>query len=194
MEFREQTWAEAMRVGRRGDASTYERLLREIAKVLRGLIRCRLARLGLSVDEAEDVVQEVLLGLHMKRHVWDETRPLLPWLHAIVRYKLTDTVRRLRREARYRCDLTLEEWSSAFEAVAQDVDRGLVDIEYHVDRLPVGQREVVRALALEGASVQVTAKKLQTSEGAVRMTLHRALQRLVIAADVRRLKSTKGKV
>jgi RNA polymerase sigma-70 factor, ECF subfamily len=193
METREQIWAEAMLAGRRGDAAAYERLLGEIAQALRGLIRGRLVRLGSAGHEAEDLVQEILIGLHTKRHTWDEGRPFLPWLHAIARYKLADAGRRLRREAHYRRDVTPDQWETLFEAPAQDFDRALVDLDRHVNGLPAGQREVVRALAIDGTSVRATAQKLRTSEGAVRVTLHRALQRLAAAAHLERTKSTVDK-
>jgi RNA polymerase sigma factor (sigma-70 family) len=106
MDPREQLWAEAMRAERQGDAAAYQRLLKEIADLLRRLIRSRLAQLGLSTHEAEDLVQEVLISLHTRRHTWDADRPFLPWLHAITRYKFIDAARRLKRETRYRIDLT----------------------------------------------------------------------------------------
>jgi RNA polymerase sigma-70 factor (ECF subfamily) len=134
-----------------------------------------------------------LIGLHTKRHTWDGDRPFLPWLHAIARYKLADAARRLRREARYRRDITPDQWSTFFEAPAEYFERVLVDLDRHVNGLPVGQREVVRALAIEGATVRTTAEKLQTSEGAVRVTLHRALQRLAAAAKIERSKPIRGK-
>jgi RNA polymerase sigma-70 factor (ECF subfamily) len=183
MDPREELWAAAMRAERRGDAAAYEGLLADIAKTLRALIRGRLSRLGMNAHETEDILQDVLIGLHTVRHSWDANRPFLPWLHAIVRYKLSDAVRRRRREARYRYDLTLEEWSYVPAATHEDPDLGLVDLNRHLGELSAGQREVVRSLALEGASVRETAQKLKTSEGAVRVTLHRALQRLASIAN-----------
>ena len=180
---REQLWSEAMRAERRGDAASYGRLLREVAELLRKVIRARLARLGLGVDDTEDLVQEVLIGLHNKRHTWDDTRPFLPWLYAVTRYKVADAARRLRREAHYFRDISDDEWSSLFEATEEDeMERGAIDLEGHLSRLPAGQREVVRAWAIEGTSIRATAEKLGTSEGAVRVTLHRALKRLAAAA------------
>lgn len=184
-ETREQLWSEAMRAGRCGDAAAYSGLLRDVAELLRKVIRARLARVGLGVDETEDVVQEVLIGLHNKRHTWDATRPFLPWLYVVTRYKVADTARRLRREAHYLRDISEEEWSSLCEATEEDeMERGAIDLEGHLSRLPAGQREVVRAWAIEGTSVRATAEKLGTSEGAVRVTLHRALKRLAAAAGL----------
>ena len=183
---REQRWSEAMRAGRCGDAAAYGRLLSDVAEFLRKVIRARLARLGLGVEETEDVVQEVLIGLHNKRHTWDATRPFLPWLYAVTRYKVTDAARRLRREARHFRDISEDEWSSLFEATEEEErERGAIDLEGHLCRLPAGQREVVRAWAIEGTSVRATAEKLGTTEGAVRVTLHRALKRLAAAAGLR---------
>lgn len=184
---REQLWSEAMRGERRGDAVAYGRLLHELAEVLRKLIRGRLARLGLGIEETEDVVQEVLIGLHNKRHTWDVTRPFLPWLYAVTRYKVADAARRLRREAHYIRDISDDEWTSLFEASEEDeMERNMIDLEGHLSRLPASQREVVRAWAIDGSSVRATAEKLGTSEGTVRVTLHRALRRLASAAAGRR--------
>jgi RNA polymerase sigma-70 factor (ECF subfamily) len=194
MDVREELWASAMRAERQGDAAAYESLLAEIAKTLRALIRGRLSRLGVNAHETEDILQEVLMGLHTVRHRWDPDRPFLPWLHAIARYKLSDAVRRRRREARYRCDLTLEEWSEVLAEPHEDPDRELVDLDRHLDELSTGQREVVRSLALEGASVRETAQKLNTSEGAVRVTLHRALQRLASIANLTASRPSKVKL
>ena len=194
MDPREELWAAAMRAERRGDAAAYEGLLADIAKTLRALIRGRLSRLGMNGHETEDILQDVLIGLHTVRHSWDANRPFLPWLHAIVRYKLSDAVRRRRREARYRYDLTLEEWSYVPAATHEDPDLGLVDLNRHLGELSAGQREVVRSLALEGASVRETAQKLKTSEGAVRVTLHRALQRLASIANLAASRRSKEKI
>jgi RNA polymerase sigma-70 factor (ECF subfamily) len=182
MSPREDLWADAMRAERRGDGVAYERLLKDIALMLRRLVRARLAKVGLSVHEAEDVVQEILIGLHAKRHTWDETRPLLPWLYTITRYKFIDAARRLRREASYRVEITMDELSEIFEAPAEDTDRSMLDLDRHLASLPQGQEKVVRALALDGATVRATAQKLHTSEGSVRVLYHRALRRLTARA------------
>jgi RNA polymerase sigma-70 factor (ECF subfamily) len=93
-----------MRAERRGDGVAYERP--HLALMLRRRVRTPLAKVGLRVHEAEDVVQEILIGLHAKRHTWDETRPLVPGLYTITRDKFIDAGRRLRREASWRVEIT----------------------------------------------------------------------------------------
>jgi RNA polymerase sigma-70 factor (ECF subfamily) len=45
-------------------------------------------------SEAEDVVQEVLLTIHLKQGTWDPSREIGPWLTAITRNKIIDVFRR----------------------------------------------------------------------------------------------------
>lgn len=178
MEGREKSWTEAMRSARQGDVVAYEWLLGDIAKVLRGVVAGRLAKLGLSTAETEDIVQEVLIGLHSRRSSWDDTRPLLPWLYAIVHYKMVDTARRLRREARRNLNLSPHEWETLLAAPQFDIERAMVNVDRHLTELPAGQRDVVLALSVEGISVKAAAERFQQSEGSIRMAWHRALTRI----------------
>ena len=164
-EQREQRWAEAMRAERRGDAVVYERMLKEVATALRRSLAPRLVRAGLGAHEAEDLVQEILIGLHGKRDTWDSARPFLPWLYAISRYKLIDFTRHRRHETRRRVDLPLEDWLDIVESPADEVNRSMWDVDRHIAVLPVSQRKIVRAIAVEGASVRNVALGLATSEG-----------------------------
>jgi RNA polymerase sigma-70 factor (ECF subfamily) len=182
VEEREQRWAEAMRAERRGEAVAYERMLKEVANTLRRSLAPRLVRVGLGAHEAEDLVQEILIGLHGKRHTWDPARPFLPWLHTITRYKLIDFMRHRRGDTRRRVDLALEDWLE-IECSTHEANRSMWEVDRHLAVLPVSQRKIVRAIAVEGASVRNVARGLATSEGAVRMTLHRAIRRLLAAAD-----------
>jgi RNA polymerase sigma-70 factor, ECF subfamily len=179
----EQRWSDAMRAERRGEAVVYEHMLKDVAAVLRRSVAPRLARVGIAAHEAEDLVQEILIGLHSKRHTWDSARPLLPWLHAIARYKLVDFMRHRGRETRRRVDLSLENWLEIVDPLGDETNISTWEVDRHLAALPIGQRKIVRAIAVEGASVRDVALRLATSEGAVRVAFHRAIKRLVGAAD-----------
>src|SRR5258705_10915345 len=183
VEEREQRWAEAMRAERRGEAVAYERMHKEVATALHRSLASRLVRVGLGPHEVEDLVQEILIGLHGKRHPWDPARPFLPWFHTITRYKLIDFMRHRRGDTLRRVDLPLEDWVEIVESPAYEADRSAWEVDRHLAVLPVSQRRIVRAIAVEGASVRNVARGLATSEGAVRVTLHRAIRRLLAAAD-----------
>ena len=183
VEEREQHWAEAMRAERRGEAVVYERMLKEVATALRRSLAARLVRVGFGAHETEDLVQEILIGLHNKRHTWDPARPFLPWLHTITRYKFIDFMRHRRRDMRRRVDLPLDDWLEMIDPPADEANRSTWEVDRHIAMLPVSQRKILRAIAVEGASVRNIARGLATSEGAVRVTLHRAIRRLLGAAD-----------
>ena len=178
MTDREELWAEAMRAANRGDALAYSGLLEEIAQVLRGVVRRRLGQLGLNADEAEDVVQEALIGIHLKRATWDETRPILPWVHAIARYKMLDAARKLGRTRRRHVAAPVEDWAEILAAPPTAPEVSAFEVERLLGALPARQQEVVRAMTVEGGTVREVAARFGMSEVAVRVALHRGLSRL----------------
>src|SRR6195256_3253874 len=79
-----------------GDAASHRALLARLSRRLRAYYKGKLAGLGRDASEAEDLVQEAVLAIHIKRHTYDPAEPLTPWVHAIARYKLIDFLRRNR--------------------------------------------------------------------------------------------------
>src|SRR5258708_14440658 len=79
-----------------GDAASHRALLDRLSRRLRAYYKGKLARIGRGPAEAEDLVQEAVLAIHLKRHTYDPVEPLTPWVHAIARYKLIDFLRRTR--------------------------------------------------------------------------------------------------
>ena len=171
MKDREAQWSNLMRAARAGDGAAYERCLREMAKALRPLVRRGLFRAGADPAETEDVVQDILIAVHLKRQTWDESRPIGPWIAGIARYKIIDAARR--RGGRR--NLPIEDFAEVLPAEAEPEAASERDVARSLDTLPEGQRKVVRAIAIEGASIAVAAQIFNMSEGAVRVALHRGL-------------------
>ena len=76
MREHEVEWTDLMRSAIAGDGAAYHRLLKAITPVLRAAARRGLARAGQPVDQSEDIVQDVLLAVHLKRHTWNSAPPL----------------------------------------------------------------------------------------------------------------------
>src|SRR3981189_3854961 len=76
-----------------GAAASPRALLKRLGRRLRAYYKGKLAGLGRDATEAEDLVQEAVLAIHIKRHTYDPAEPLTPWVHAIARYKLIDFLR-----------------------------------------------------------------------------------------------------
>src|ERR1700755_371114 len=116
-----------MRSAIAGDDAAYHRLLKAVPPVLRAAARRGLARAGQPVDQAEDIVQDILLTVHLKRHTWDVEAPFAPWLFAIARNQLIDALRRRGRRifvniddfAETLADQPAAETASANEIAAQ---------------------------------------------------------------------------
>src|SRR6267154_2378918 len=85
-----------MVAGLDGDAAAHRLLLERLSRLLRGYYKRRLERIGRGATEAEDLMQEALLAIHTRRHTYDPSELLTPWVHAIARYKLIDHLRRTR--------------------------------------------------------------------------------------------------
>ena len=94
MRGREDEWTDLMRSANAGDHLAYHRLLKAVTPVLRAAARRGLARAGQPVDQSEDIVQDILLAVHLKKHTWDPNAPFAPWLFTIARNKLIDALRR----------------------------------------------------------------------------------------------------
>lgn len=150
-----------------GDEKAYSDFLGEAARVIRGWARRWTAAGG---SDAEDIVQEALLAVHVKRHTWRHDAPVVPWLHAIARHKFVDTVRRQSRRPTVGIDGLEETLASAETEKVRDWEIGRA-----LEGLAPGQRSVVNAISIEGCTVAETAKRLNMNETAVRVALHRGL-------------------
>lgn len=181
MNERDDDWAGLMRAANNGDAAAYNRLLTSLAPAIRAVARRGLGRAGLAAEEAEDIVQETLLAIHLKRHTWDPALPLGPWVRAIARNKLIDAFRRRGRRNHVPIDDVVE--TLAADTAEHTPLPGRLDA--HLQSLPDRQRSVVQAISLDGASIRETATRLGMSEGAVRVALHRGLAALSVKFGVR---------
>jgi RNA polymerase sigma-70 factor, ECF subfamily len=171
---RDEEWTGLMRLAISGDDGAYHRLLKSITPVLRAVARRGLSRAGQPVDQSEDIVQDILLAVHLKRHTWDTNAPFAPWLFAIARNKLIDTLRRRGRRIFVDIDDLAETLPG--EQAAETATAG--EVAAQLQTLPERQREVLQSIAVESASIKDTARKFSMSEGAVRVALHRGLASL----------------
>jgi RNA polymerase sigma-70 factor (ECF subfamily) len=171
---REEEWASWMRSAIAGNSRAYHKLLTAITPHLRVIVRRRCDQFGAPTSEAEDVVQEVLLAIHLKRGTWDPARPLGPWLSALVRNKLVDSLRRRGR----RIDIPLEDVEATLENDERLSASDRMDVEQILAKLGDRQRTIVQSISIEGTSVRETADGLKMTEVAVRVSLHRALKAL----------------
>jgi RNA polymerase sigma-70 factor (ECF subfamily) len=165
-----------MRAGLMGDAAAYRRALSLLAPMLRAPVRATLARYGRGPDAVEDVVQETLLAIHLKRATWDPAQPVGPWARAIAKYKTIDFLRR--RNERLHADIA--DFAETLPSQDGAPAEGVFVAQMAMARLPSRDRDIVESIAIQGASARETGERLGLSEGAVRVALHRALKALAV--------------
>ena len=105
--------ARLMRAALAGDDKAYAGFLHAVAGLVRAFARRRTGQGGI---DPEDIVQETLLAVHVKRHTWKADAAVTPWLYAIARYKLIDAYRRRGR----RIDVEIDEIADTFAAPEPD--------------------------------------------------------------------------
>jgi RNA polymerase sigma-70 factor (ECF subfamily) len=158
-----------------GDAASHRVLLEQLSRRLRAYYKGKLARIGRGAAEAEDLVQEAVLAIHLKRHTYDPADPLTPWVHAIARYKLIDFLRRTRTSI---SDVPIEE-ADTIMAHDDNVDaESTYDVRRLMERLPKNMRCSIEAVKLEGLSIAEAAKRCGISEPGVKVSIHRGLKTL----------------
>lgn len=170
MSDRNDRWGHLLRRANRGDGAAYAAFLTECAPVIRNIVR---ARSG-GGDEVEDVVQEVLLAIHAKRHTWREADPVTPWLYAIARYKTVDLWRRRKGGT----PVPIEDLAEVLPDERSGEVTAARDLAGLLDRIDARSAGIVRAVGIEGESAGEVGARLGMSEGAVRVAYHRAMQRL----------------
>lgn len=171
---REQEWAGLLQAAIKGDEHAYRRFLQSVSAVVRSAVRRRASGHGIGAGDVEDVVQETLLAIHLKRHTWAEVSSIGSWIAAITRNKLVDALRRRGRRA----EVSLADLGDTLPFADPDPGFSRSELDRMFTHLKTRQQEIVRSVSIDGYSVRETAERLAMTEVAVRVALHRALKAL----------------
>ena len=174
MNEREHEWANQMRAALKGDQIAYRSVLQSLTIFLRAEVRRGFARYGRGSADIEDVMQEALLAIHLKRETWRTDEPIGPWVRAIARNKVIDSLRRTGR----RINVPIDDVIDILPAAEPSEHLTERDAEQILSKLNGRQREIVESISINGSSIRETAAKLEITEGAVRVALHRGLAAL----------------
>ncbi len=167
-----------MRAAQQGDRHAYHLLLQEVAQRMRRLIAARAPWLGQA--DIEDIVQDVLLSLHMARATWDPARPFMPWIAAIARNRLTDHARRYKRRQAF--DQAASDLAEVFSTTpGQSHAEGVVNlmsVRSAMADLSPGERRAFELVRLRELSLAEAAQQSETTAGAIKVAVHRASRKL----------------
>lgn len=164
-----------------GNNAAYAAFLTRSSVHLRAYFRRRLVTFP---DDVEDLVQETLLALHNQRHTYRSSQRLTPWLYAIARYKLIDSLRA--HSARRSLEVPIDAEMSDNALVEKDSAHAEArrDLMKLIATLPDRYRLPIVKVKIEGRSVTETSLHLGISESAVKIGIHRGLK--LLAKQTRR--------
>lgn len=169
----EDNWGWLMAQAQEGNSHHFVTLLQEVSTFLRPFL---LQRMG-GMDQAEDVLQEILLTLHRARHTYDPTRPFKPWLYAVANSRVMEFWRKHKKREEFESPLIDEQTEMLI--AEEDISRfELETLKQALDQLSESQQEIIRLLKIEGHSVKEVAEKLSMSEAAVKVAAHRGYKKI----------------
>jgi RNA polymerase sigma-70 factor (ECF subfamily) len=156
-----------------GDTTVYQTLLQECARIIRGYVYARVGARDRSA--VEDIVQDTLLAIHTKYHSYDPSMAFLPWLRTIAHHKLIDHWRRQKIS-----DIVSIDDNEIHLLIASDTQQTdtIMSLEKLFENLSDKQKHIVQLARLEGKTMVEIATELSLSVSDVKVTLHRAIQKL----------------
>jgi len=170
------SWEMLMAAAQAGDGKAYDRLLRQLLPLLRGVARRRIS----NAAEAEDAVQDTLLTLHAVRHTYQPDRPLRPWVLTICERRCVDRLRLRRRHAQ--ADAAGPEALATIAAPGmEEAGQGAVlrgELHAMVASLPRAQRVAVTLTKLQDLSLVQASAASGLSVGAIKVACFRGVRAL----------------
>ncbi len=155
-----------------GDKAAYRQFLELCETWLHGFFRRRIAPC-----DVDDLVQDTLIAVHMKLRTYDATRPLLPWLAAIARYRWVDRLRKFYRAG----EESLGDIAS--DQSEEDVVAAQLSIDALFKRLPPAQAMAIRLVKIKGLSIVEASNETGQSEALVKVNIHRGLKKLAALVE-----------
>lgn len=150
----------------KGDKDSYETFL-ELCSMLLKPYLIHLGGRYAGRENTEDILQEVLVTLHKKKHTYRPDRAFLPWLYTMARHRFIDDYRAKKRLPK----TTTLEYDIPLEYDGAEFDLGPV-----MDLLTAKQREMLLLVKVEGATYEEAAKTLHMSVPAVKVGIHRIIK------------------
>jgi RNA polymerase sigma-70 factor (ECF subfamily) len=140
---------------------------------------------------AEDVFQNTFLQVHTKRGLYEDGRPVRPWLYAIATHQAVDALRKVGRHPTISLDQRVEgsetEPGSLIDLLTSDVPGPLSQMQEDerrewvksaISRLPDTLRQTLILAYYQDLKYREIAEILKIPVGTVKSRLHAALSKL----------------
>jgi len=171
-------FARLMGGAQNGDRVAYASLLQDLVPVLRRLMRHKLG--FMQATDREDLVQDVLLSLHVARATYNAARPFIPWLMSIAHNRVVDCTRRHKKI--WANEVLVDEFTESMcdeASLSPEAEYGDPEaLHQAVSRLPAQQRTAIELLKFRELSLKEAADLSGISMSALKVSVHRAVKNL----------------
>lgn len=165
---------------RTGDQSAYQLFLQKISILLRAYLRKSVK--SSNTDTIEDLMQETLISIHSKKHLYDDNQKILPWIYSISKYRLIDAHRK--KKVRPEVFGSEDDFENMFstendpESQLELKESASDGVDTLLSQLTEQQRLILKLAKVEEKSIAEISKETGLSTSAVKVTIHRALESL----------------
>lgn len=163
-----------------GDQAAYRAFLNAVSDLARRFVARKIG----AHNDVDDVVQEILISIHKALRTYDPVRPCMPWLAAIMHYRLSDWLRSHYAAAGQKT-IPIEDVADFLISDVTAEPFAHEHIHKAVETLSESQQAVINAMYQKDLSVKETSQKLGLSVSAVKVTAHRAYRKLRQKLDER---------
>jgi RNA polymerase sigma-70 factor (ECF subfamily) len=181
-ETEERELSTLMRAAQCGDHAAYAQLVRKIMPLLQRALRIRHG--FLQAADRDDLMQDVLLSLHRAMATYDSRREFVPWLMAIARNKMVDRARRFARSTAN--EILVDDWAEIGAEPSTSYMERYGDPEAlreAISHLSPLQQRAIELFKLGELTSKEAATVVGTTPGALRVSVHRAINSLRASLD-----------
>ena len=162
------------------DSASFQQLYRKYG----GLLFTAISQVLNDHHDAEDVMQEVLVQIWNKAHLYEPRKGKpLTWLATMARNRAIDRIRSKQRRSRLNDEIEVEnksvqpEFEESVSDTLEDKERNLI-IHKAVNRLTDDQREAIELAYFSGLTQTEVAERLNEPLGTIKARIRRGVNRL----------------
>lgn len=155
-----------------GSAREYEQLLVELSAFIERYLRSRIG----AHQNLEDWGQDILIAIHQGRHTYNPKRPIRPWLFAIIRHQIIDSMRRHRAYQKM-IDRQVQQATEVEACKHTPMEEPLLEGDLF-KALKQQHREALTLTKIFGLSHKEAASHIGVSEATLKVRVHRAIKQL----------------
>ncbi len=153
----------------KGNKTAYNDFLNQIQQY----IRLRVQKKIFDKNDHEDVIQNILIGIHRSLLTFHPSKKLTPWINAIIEFKSIDYIRK-KTSIRTRELQATDDEVTNLPAIS-NTDYEMIDL---INSLPKKYSEPILLTKVQGFSTKEAALKMKLKENALRTRLSRGIKEL----------------